>query len=585
MYPEKTDTFTARTIKEAWQALDKSGGDTRVLIPAFDLRGAPGSIYINAKVEELLKARIASEQDKKSRLRPLDLIEFHRNDVDAWNSTPGTQKIEPASDRTVRRRFQSNFDAYDITCRNRGEKVAKRLFRNSGARIRADEPLLATQFDDTDGEVFLIDELSGLPWGRAFLTLGIDENTASILGKEISEKHRDTWSAISALVNSILPANMSDPEYADCENSWYAYGKQGTVQFDNATYNRAPQFFDGAIADAQALPGWSKPKTPTGKTQIENLNNLIKTDFTPNLPGWRGPKRERDGLAEGPGTAVMTLQEYRRMFNKWACDRYSNRPRELGLTPRQMWNQHFKDREPRMPLDTQGFRLIATLRSSYKLRASGGLMRMGLRYNSDALEKLRDRIGHIASVAVRVHPYDLSKVYVFNPDLKVFITVPSIEHHDYLRGLTNHQQALILKKCRDNGKKNPSLKDCTQAKVQLCVMAEQLRRSKKMRDRKAAYRNSPAETAKPQASGEPNPTDAPSPKCDTTKKPSAQVSVTHWVSELEERMIALSEVDLSDNSEEYQDDGALAGGFSRLRSGQWHPVLQLDRQACRRALA
>ena len=535
-----TSEFRPRTIKDAWIKFSSSGNDPRVLMPDFGSRGGPGTPQINPLVEALLTRRLEEERPKETRLRPLDLHELHLIDAAAWNANPLNPKIEPASYRTTSRRYDKAYDAYDMVVRNLGEAAAKQKFRDSGVKIRAEIPLLATQFDDTDGEVFLIDELTGLPWGRAWLTLGIDECTAMILGKEISEQSRNVWSASSALINAILPKNMADPEYSNCKNPWQAYGKIGIAQFDNALYNRAGAFIEGVIADALALPGWSKPRVPTGKTQIENLNNLIKTDFTPDLPGWRGPKRDKAGLKEGPGSAIMSLQDYRKMFNAWVCDRYSLRARERGKSPKELWDKHFVGKEPRMPLDTQGFRLIATARQSISFRASGGILRKGLRYKSAALTELRDRLGPQEKVDIRYHPYDLSRIYVYHPELKVFLIVPCVESLDYLRGLTDHQQSLVLRLCRESGQKNPTLVQCIQAKADLRTLAEQLRDSRKMTERKRGYRMDGGKATPPESSPAPTP----------------EASKIVLMTDLESRIRALSEVDLADNDEGYVDEKA-----------------------------
>lgn len=539
--PESTIRFTTRTIKESWITYERNGEDPRVLIPNFAQRGAPGVLKTCPIAESLLQKRFKAEHDKDDMLLASDVWDGHVADVTEWNKAPGNRKIEPISERTVLRRYHKEFTRFEIIVRNRSLEAARRELRDSGVRIKADEPLMATQWDDTDGEVFLIDERTGLPWGRANLTLGIDENTLSILGKEISEQARNVWSAASALINGILPKNMADPEYELCENPWYAFGKICVAQFDNAMYNRSPQFLEGVIADAGALPGWSKKHTPTEKSQIENLNDVIKTDFTPGLPGWRGPKRDRDGLKEGPGTAVCTLQTYRKHFNKWACDRYSNNPRTQGKTPKQKWNAHFGERRPPMPLDISAFKLIATLRKEYTPRASGGILRLGLRYNSPELQKLRKRMGNGVKFETRIHPFDLSKAYVLHPELGIFLTVPCIEDLDYIEGLSDRQQSLILKKCRQDGIKNPSIAECGKAKDDLRKLAEQLRNSTKLTEAKKGQRMDP-----PPPDGAKAP---PSP----AKPPEPQVAPT-LMSELERQIVALSQVRTSDNDEGHQDE-------------------------------
>lgn len=488
--PGEIKRYQARTIKDKLVKLKMNDNDTRVLTPRYSQRGGRGSPRGEVIAEELLQKRIAEEMKKKTPLRPVDLLGGHVEDVNNHNLTPGAHKTTPLSESTIRRRFDAAFDAYQIAVRNKGKKAAQRQFRSAGVRWRAEEPLLASQFDDTDGEVFLIDDRTGMPWGRANVTMGIDENTRSILGREISETPRDVWAATSALVNAILPKDMSADEFELCEKAWYAYGKLGEVQMDNAMWYRSPKLVEGVIADAQAMPVWSKPKTPTGKTDIEHLNHFFKIDFTPTLPGWRGPKRDREGLKEGPGTAVMDLAMYVKLANKWMTDRYPLFPQEDGLCPWDRWSMFFKGREPVMPRDTQRFRLIATVREQYTFRDSGGLLRMGLRYGNKQLDRLREQIGSAERVQTRIHPRDLSRIYVLHPRLQTFIEVPCVETDAkrYITGLTNYQQKLILAKCRDQGIKNPSLKDCVAAKEAIRKIANQLRHSKKVSERRKGYR-------------------------------------------------------------------------------------------------
>ncbi|MCU0732171.1 MAG: hypothetical protein MUE84_11390, partial [Hyphomonas sp.] len=303
--PENIKRYTPRTIKEKMVRLEAAGNDTRVLTPMYGLRGGAGKPRVDTIAETLLQQRLQEERKREGQLRPIDVYSGHVDDVNEWNDTQGNEKTEPLSERTVRRRFDAAFDAFYVAVRNKGRERAERDFRSAGVRWKTEEPLLASQFDDTDGEVFLVDERTGMPWGRANVTMGIDEHTRSILGREISESPRDAWAAISALVHAILPKDMSAPGFELCKKPWYAYGKLGEVQMDNALWYRSAALINGAIIDASAMPGWSKPHKPTGKSQIEHLNHIFKTDFTPDLPGWRGPKRDREGLKAGPGTAVM----------------------------------------------------------------------------------------------------------------------------------------------------------------------------------------------------------------------------------------------------------------------------------------
>jgi putative transposase len=348
-------------------------------------------------------------------------------------------------------------------------------------------PLDEWQMDDTDGEVFLVCEKLQLPWGRPWVTACIDAATRVVPGTEISEQARSVWSAVSCLTNAVLQNDMSRPEYADCKFPMVGEGCPAVLTMDNASYNFSPSL-EAAIVDLHIVPGWTKPGEPTNKPQIEHWNHSFKTEFTPFLPGWRGPKRQRDGLKDGPHSAVLELSFYKRCFSKWLTDVYSNAAGTRGSTARQEWEAHFALCKPLVPPSADTMRLIATLRETHTFRDSGGLLRMGLRYASDGSSQLRKRIGAKAKVQTRIHPYDLSKIYVFDPVLKHFLIVPCLEPTDYTDGLTNYQQKLIRKRCAELKKRNPSFLDMVQARNELRLLVKQASQSTKLTQRRGARR-------------------------------------------------------------------------------------------------
>lgn len=84
-------------------------------------------------------------------------------------------------------------------------------------------------------------------------------------------------------------------------------------------------------------------------------------------------------------------------------------------------------------------------------------------------------------------PSDLSYVYVLDPLSKNYLKVPCIEDIRYVRGLTNYQQSLILKKARLMKLRSPGLIQMYEARQALVKDTKELLKSKKMRNRKLGY--------------------------------------------------------------------------------------------------
>jgi putative transposase len=334
--------------------------------------------------------------------------------------------------------------------------------------------------------VYLVDKRSGLSWGRAHLTVAIDEASLAIVGFQISESPRSTVSAISCLASAIQTKDMNEPEYAGCKGKWVGYGVPGVILMDNALYNHS-EAVEIAITDMGAIPGWSKPYTPTGKSQIENLNHIIKQEFSQFLPGYRGRKGTHGAMGEGIEAAELDLEEFRKRFVRWVVDVYSNTPRRNGMTPREIWDAHYTGRSPLLPHSIASTLLIGTLPEEKTLRSTGGIVRKRLHYQSAGLQVLRASIGASAKVKIRYDPFDLSRIYV--QDGQNYMEVPCVQPSLPVGGLTDYQQTLFLQMQRRlTGKSRPTDESLMEARREVRAEVERARGSKKFVDRKRAMR-------------------------------------------------------------------------------------------------
>lgn len=481
--------FTLHTLYAAARTMKKYGGDPRSLYPAFHNRGGKGQSRVNPEVEKMITTALNDATRKTSeQLKPSRVFAAVTGMVEKWNRANPSELAVAPSLPTVTRRFEERFSAYEVSKRNYGVERANRMFRENGARIRALEPLDVVEYDDTDTQVFIVDERTGLPAGRAYLTVGVDQYSGMVMGKSISEKPRSVVSAIFAIYDGIRPKNHSAEEFAQCRGKWDAYGHHGLIKLDNAPFNTSKHAEAGLLEIGSEVE-WARPYRPTNKSDIEHFNAVIKEDYVCNLEGWSGPVENRDLLNRGIGSAVMTLGEFVAGLNAWIVDEYANKPQVDGLTPREKWLRAFADHAPLLPKKMPSKRLLGTIPDTSTFRASGGLKRKELRYQSDELAALRKRIGAKAEVEIRFNPYSLAYILVKDPINGQYLDVPCIENLAYLKYLTDYQQSLILRKCRLMKKNNPGYLDMYEARTELSETAKKLMRSKKLTERKVAYRN------------------------------------------------------------------------------------------------
>lgn len=476
------------SLYEAARTLRRNQGDHRSLLPQFHLRGGPGGRRLDPAVERIINQALdQAENPASGKLRAVKVHNAVNAMVRLHNAEPTAPQLDVPSVPTVTRRFNDRFSPYTVCVRNEGKKRADQKFREAGARIRVDQALDIVHYDDTDTAVFLIDPRTGLPWGRCWLTAGVDEHTSNVLGYSLSERPRSSESAFEAVVHGIYPKDPSSPDFALCRGKWEWYGQHGIVNLDNASYNATLQL-QASILEFDAEIGFARPHHPTDKADIEHFNHRVKLEFIQDLPGWVGPKEDRELLNVGLGSAAMSLDEFRQRLVAWIVDEYANKPcGKHGKTPREAWREQFQDTEPLLPRRRPSQELMGTIFQKLTFRDSGGLLRMELRYQSHQLEELRRRLGARAEVWIRYRPSNLSYLYVLDPLSKNYLKVPCIEDIRYVQGLTNYQQSLILKKARLMKLRSPGLVQMYEARQALVADTKELMKSKKLRQRKLGY--------------------------------------------------------------------------------------------------
>lgn len=480
--------FGQDTLYRTWLTLKKHHGSARSLLPKFYMRGGRGGHRLEPEAESIItNALEVAAGTKAETLRPSAVHDRVKTSIQKVNKTRAVgDLLRVPSVPTVTRRFHERFTAYEVAVRTFGKKRADLLYRENLPRVRATHALDVVQYDDTDTCVYLIDPNTGLPWGRGWLTAGVDEFTGMVVGKDLSEASRSRVSALAAIVNGIYPKNYQADEFADCRNQWEAFGHHGLIVLDNAPYN-ASETIEASILEFDSEIEFARPHHPTDKPDIEGFNHLLKSGFVSRMLGWSGPKEDREMLQEGISSAVMTVTDFRKSLNSWILDVYSNKPRSTGLSPRELWRSDFAEHPPLMPRSQPSQELLLTVHQELTFRDSGGLLRKGLRYHSDELAALRRRIGQNAKVLARWLPHNLGHIFVLDPSTGHYLKVMCSETR-YVVGLTDYQQTLILKLCRERKAGTPNLSEMQAARDALVGDTRRLANSKKMLERKRAAR-------------------------------------------------------------------------------------------------
>ena len=483
---KRSRIYQVSTLMKVARLLQKSQNDPLALLPRYSARGGRGINRINSVTERITAEVIGEVKAQSGKIVVKEILVNINNRINQLNLVSPDLLAPLAASSTVTRRVKAEVSAYDMCRRNTNPEVANRKFRVNGyARDRSTFPLEVAAFDDTDSGVFLINEKTGLPFGRAYLTSGIDQCTLMVLGFNLSHKNRSIESAVGAIIDSMLPKNRSRLDFLGVKEEWCGYGTAGTILLDNARYNGSKAIERQSDLHKLVLAK-ARPYTPTEKSEIEYFNRRVKEDYCSRIPGWRGEKQDADSIKNGIGAAICTETQFRRGFVNWVTGVYSNTPGVDGLTPLQRWNRFYGTHRPAVRWSRDHLAMMRLVPETLKLRASGGLQRLSLRYCSPQIEDLQRRVGQIAEVEIFIDRQDLSYVVVANPFTNRLLKVPCSEQPMLYEGITEYQQKLILKLARLRGVTNASLSNLVAAREELRLLTQQLSVSKKMRSRKKA---------------------------------------------------------------------------------------------------
>lgn len=479
--------FSLSTLRRGWLKLDRANGDVAVLLPDFQRRGGGGHPRTHSEAEAVLQEQIEIEREK---LIPRTHVEIH-NEISTIlkaKTRPGLQAIPAPSISTVARRLDHALGKYEQALKVVGPREAANQYRETSIRPRPNRSLLEVQIDDVDSGIFLIDERTGLPFGRAYVTSGIDDFDKVPMGMAVGHEYRSTETAVNCILDGLLPKDACRTEYGDLANKWIGYGHPAIHLMDNPQYNHSKRLEELQF-QIQSTMAWAKPRTPTEKTSIEHFNDILKKRHFSKLPGWSDGNVKHDSVKRGMASAIMTAAQFKGLLVQWVVGEYLNAPGTDGLTPKQRREKSLNGHAPTLRWTYEQLRLFRMVHVQTKFRESGGFELLKIRFKSDSLAQIRRQVGNERAIDIYVDPNDLTNIIVEHPFTKVMIKVPCAEHPDYIAGLSMRQQRQILKQARTMKMTNPSIAECVKARNEIATTTDRMRNNHRLRQRQKAVNN------------------------------------------------------------------------------------------------
>ena len=361
-------------------------------------------------------------------------------------------RLELESDRipmpTYRliRRLIGEIPAFDRWAARYGLEAARRKFRTVLKQVVTTKPLERAEIDHTRIDIFIVDEETGLPLGRPWITAIIDDLTRCILGLYIGFEPPSHYTVARCLKHALLPKTNLAVDYPEVNGQWLAFGAMETLVVDNGL-----EFHAAALENACHPYGitieFCPRKTPWYKGKIERFFRTLNAGVAHGFPGTTFSdifeKDDYDAMAN----AVVTLKTFRTLVYKWVVDYYHAKPhRTLDATPDSMWNTSIRLEDINVPDDPMLLDAVLGRPQECTLTHKGIVIDR-IPYNCPELGDLRRQLGDVLKVTASVNEGDLGHAIVTGPDGKTLIKTPAIPF-EYANGLTRWQHNLCKKYAR-----------------------------------------------------------------------------------------------------------------------------------------
>ena len=354
-----------------WRASHEKGG--KMIFGLFDRiarRGPRGSRY-DGDTAEIIEKAINTKYLCRARGTIQDAVD------EAAGQVARANKQRPASDQlpipTYRcvRRIISEIPEFDQYAARYGRDAAVRKFRGAGGHVFVDKPLARAEIDHTVVDLTVVDEHTGLPLGRPFLTACIDAYTRCVLGIHISFDSPSYLSVARCLKHAILPKDGLREKFPRIENEWISYGVMTELVVDNG-----PEFHSDDLKNACKSLGIeiniSPRKKPWFKGRIERFFGTLNRGVAHKTPGTNFASILERGDYDSAAKAVVSYGAFEEAVFLWICDYYHNKPhRALQTSPNAMWSRSISDDDILLPADATLLDAILAASEERRLTNSG----------------------------------------------------------------------------------------------------------------------------------------------------------------------------------------------------------------------
>ncbi|WP_176731512.1 Mu transposase C-terminal domain-containing protein [Burkholderia cenocepacia] len=486
-----------------WCRAIATSNDPRTLIPRHDLRG-PRKPRTDQRVIALFMESVAEESEISPRWSIKNAAaRLERKLAQENHFLPEEAHLKLPNLRTLYR-LMDRVDEYDITLLSEGKAAADRRFRMVNRGVRVSQVLERVEIDHTPLDIFLIDEITGLPCGRPTLTMLIDVYSRMPLGYYIGFDDTSTLAVMRALRHALLPKTPVKAVIPNVtvKNEWPCYGRFALLVCDNGA-----EFHSDSLAaacfDLRIQLMFCPSRQPRFKGVIERFLKTCNYGFAHTLPGTSLAHFTERGDYDSVKNAILTISEFNHLFEKWLLDVYAETThRGIKTTPLKKWFEGVVGVSQKLPPSAEDIAVRLGVEVVRSLRHDGVQLH-GLTYACDALLPIIRTYGLGIRVRIAFDPENLAAIWLWAPGEQERIRVPAILT-EYTEGLRLVQHRMIMKVCRESEENGKSRKTLMEARLEIATAVAALASSKSLRKRRKAAKATGVSNENPLGSSMPS---------------------------------------------------------------------------------
>ncbi len=332
----------------------------------------------------------------------------------------------------------NSFPAYDIALLRYGRAHADHKFRAVYGGSSPSYPLEEAQYDETQLDLYCVDDAYGYPLGRPWLSWFIDGDTSAPLGFHLGFEPASDAVFAATIRHCLTPKNYIKDRWPHLRD-YNIYGVPARLTFDNSMSAHSTTIEQ--ICDELDIDWTYAPRRhPWLKAQVEASFKQLNSHLLSQTPGYVLKKEIHSSDYDAAKNACISFSTLYYLIHAWMANYFIDRNHWMGgASPRQKWTEGCKAVPPQVFWSLDQLDRICSVRRRCIVDHRGVFYKR-ITYNSLELHRERYRLGEKFASTIAICPDDVSVAYVHLPE-KRWIKVTS--DNKALAGLSLHQYMLM----------------------------------------------------------------------------------------------------------------------------------------------